>query len=125
MVRRTPLYERLKTMLNPMDFLLWLSEEIETREINSKVVGTQLGLAMNFAFLLASANSSSKTTVDDVFGDDEAGSGFLTFFVSFLALPASDGTGGDNDGSHRAVLLMLMLLERSTRSSGLSVPLLR
>jgi hypothetical protein len=86
LVRRTPLMERVKAMLNPMDFLLWLSEEIETRDWDSKVVGTQLGLAMNFAFLLARANSGSKTTVDDVFGDG-AGSGWLTFFVSFSHSP--------------------------------------
>lgn len=81
-VRRTPLSERLKAMLNPMDFLLWLSEEIETREWDSKLVGTQIGLAMNFVFLLARANSGGKTTVDDVFGDDDAHSTFLAFFVS-------------------------------------------
>jgi hypothetical protein len=75
--------ERVKAMLNPMDFLLWLSEEIETRDWNSKLVGTQLGLAMNFAFLLARANSGRRSTADDVFGDG-GGSGWLEFFVSTL-----------------------------------------
>lgn len=68
-------------MFNPMDFLLWLSEEIETRDWNSKVVGTQLGIAFNFAFLLARANADLSSASDPVF-EDGASSSFLTFFVS-------------------------------------------
>lgn len=45
-------------MLNPMDFLLWLSEEMETRDWDSNLVGTQIGLSFNFVFLLARANSA-------------------------------------------------------------------
>lgn len=77
-------------MLNPMDFLLWLSEEIETRDWNSKLVGTQLGLAMNFAFLLARANSGRSRARDPVF-EDGGSSGFLTFFVSYNSLLGLDG----------------------------------
>ncbi|KAH8681001.1 hypothetical protein BX600DRAFT_9000 [Xylariales sp. PMI_506] len=84
LVRRRPLMERAKAMLNPMDFLLWLSEEIETRDWDSKAVGTQIGLAVNFIFLLARANSGSKTSaVDDIF-DDEAGSGWVTYVVTVV-----------------------------------------
>lgn len=73
--------ERVKASLNIMDLLLWLSEEIETRDWNSNVVGTQLGLAFNFAFLIARANSGRKTAVDDVFSD-EIESGWVVFLVS-------------------------------------------
>ncbi|RFN46556.1 hypothetical protein FIE12Z_9181 [Fusarium flagelliforme] len=66
--------------LNPMDFLLWLSEELETRDWDSATAGTQLGLAMNFVFLLARANSGSSTKSDDVFSD-ETSSGWISFFV--------------------------------------------
>lgn len=79
LVRRTPLLERIKSMLNPMDFLLWLSEELETRDWDSTTAGTQLGLVMNFVFLIARANSASSSS-DDVFSDD-AGTGWLAFFV--------------------------------------------
>ncbi|KAL7627569.1 hypothetical protein AAE478_001762 [Parahypoxylon ruwenzoriense] len=79
LVRRRPLMERVKASLNPMDFLLWLSEEIETRDWNSKVVGTQLGLAMNFAFLLARANSGGSRVVDPVFDDGEVSGWFFVF----------------------------------------------
>ncbi|KAM4056638.1 hypothetical protein HRG_003507 [Hirsutella rhossiliensis] len=80
LVRRRPLWERVASMLNPMDFLLWLSEEIETRDWDSQLVGTQLGLGLNFTFLLARANSGSTTSSDDVFGDD-ASSSWLSLIV--------------------------------------------
>ena len=81
LVRRKPFADRVKAMLNPMDFLLWLSEEIETRDWDSKLVGTQLGLVMNFTFLLARANSGRSRARDPVF-DDGGTSSFFSFFVS-------------------------------------------
>ncbi|KAK7927135.1 hypothetical protein PG985_004133 [Apiospora marii] len=95
LVRKRPLMERVKASLNVMDLLLWLSEEIETRDWSSNVVGTQLGLAFNFAFLIARANSGRKSTADDVFSD-EVDSGWLAvligaivwFLVGFSALNA-------------------------------------
>ncbi|KAF0642766.1 hypothetical protein FPSE5266_05864 [Fusarium pseudograminearum] len=66
--------------INPMDFLLWLSEELETRDWDSATVGTQMGLTMNFLFLLARANSGSTTKSDDIFSDDTS-SGWLSFVV--------------------------------------------
>ncbi len=74
--------ERVKAMLNPMDFLLWLSEEIDTHDWSSKTVGTQLGLAMNFAFLIARANSGGARVVDPVFDDGTSTSGWLAYLVS-------------------------------------------
>lgn len=82
LVRRRPLSERIASALNPWDFFLWLSEEIETRDIGSKSLGTQLGLALNFVFLLARANAGYTTgSADDVFGDVD-GSGWLGYIVS-------------------------------------------
>ncbi|KAL6881433.1 hypothetical protein J3F83DRAFT_722262 [Trichoderma novae-zelandiae] len=80
LVRRRSLWERITSMLNPMDFLLWLSEELETRDWDSKLAGTQLGLGMNLAFLLARANSgsSSEWSDNDIFGD-EATPGLLSY----------------------------------------------
>lgn len=70
LVRRKPLLQRLSALLNPMDFLLWLSEELETRDWDSENAGTQLGLGLNFVFLLARANSRSAPPADDVFGGE-------------------------------------------------------
>jgi hypothetical protein len=81
LVRRQPLRERVMAAINPMDFLLWLSEELETRDWDSASVGTQMGLAMNFVFLLARANSGSSTPSDDIFSD-ESSSGWLSFLVN-------------------------------------------
>ncbi|CCT65038.1 uncharacterized protein FFB20_03352 [Fusarium fujikuroi] len=80
LVRRQPLRERIMAAINPMDFLLWLSEELETRDWDSASVGTQMGLAMNFVFLLARANSGSSSPSDDIFSD-ETSSGWLSFLI--------------------------------------------
>ncbi|KAG4254856.1 hypothetical protein FPRO06_04198 [Fusarium proliferatum] len=80
LVRRQPLGERIMAAINPMDFLLWLSEELETRDWDSASVGTQMGLAMNFVFLLARANSGSSSPSDDIFSD-ETSSGWLSFLI--------------------------------------------
>lgn len=82
LVRQRPLWERITSNLNPMDFLLWLSEELETRDWDSKLVGTQLGLAMNLVFLLARANAGATSSSDnDLFGD-ETKIGWFSYVVS-------------------------------------------
>ncbi|KAK5660390.1 hypothetical protein OQA88_12933 [Cercophora sp. LCS_1] len=83
LVRRRPFSERIQAMLNPMDFYLWLSEEIQTFDWDSKIFGTRFGLAANFIFLLARANSGGRQTVDDVFGDAPTSS-WVTVMVNFL-----------------------------------------
>lgn len=70
LVRRRPLSQRLQAFLNPMDFYLWLSEEIQTFDWDSEGFGTKFGLAANFVYLLARANIvSRRDDIDDVFGD--------------------------------------------------------
>jgi hypothetical protein len=83
LVRRKPLLERVKDYLNPGDFSLWLSEEFETRDWDSKAFGTPVALGLHLVFLLARANSSSSYGKggDDVFGDYESGSGWLSYIV--------------------------------------------
>lgn len=82
LVRRQPLMQRISAAINPWDFLLWLSEEIETRELDSQTVGTQVGLAANFLFLLARANlGPSNSADDDVFGDASS-HGWFSYLVS-------------------------------------------
>lgn len=81
LVRRQPLRERVRAMLNPMDFLLWLSEEIETREWDSKALGTRAGILSSIVFLLARANAGGASRdVDDVFGEEEV-TGWIPFIV--------------------------------------------
>lgn len=84
LVRRKPLVEKIKAYLNPWDNLLWLSEEIETRDWNTKSFATPLGLSFSFVFLIARANSGSSSRSkgeDDVFGDSGNSTGWASWFV--------------------------------------------
>ncbi len=87
LVRRQPLAERIKSYLNPLDFLLWLSEEFDSNDWDQwqKAWAIPLGIIFNFVFLIARANtggSSGRRRGDDVFGDDSGASGWLSWFVS-------------------------------------------
>ena len=85
LVRRRPLAERVRSYLNPWDFLLWLSEEIDGHDWDAmeKDWGLVIGISVNLLFLVARANSrsSGSQAIDDVFGDDE-GVPWLSWLVS-------------------------------------------
>jgi len=82
LVRRKPLVDRIKDYLNPGDFLLWLSEEIETRDWDSKQFAAPLALGLHVVLLIARANSGCSTRDgDDVFGEDSNGTGWLSYLV--------------------------------------------
>jgi hypothetical protein len=92
LVRRRPLGERIKSYLNPLDFLLWLSGEIDANDWDQfeKDWALPVGVALNVIFLIARANSrpSGSEAVDDVFGDD--GVPWLSWFVCvFVFLESS------------------------------------
>lgn len=88
LIRKAPLSERIKALLNPYDFLLWLSEELHESAIDEKLRDWTLpiGLAANFIYMIARANSAGETRGrrDDVFGDFDGrgGSGWFAWFVS-------------------------------------------
>ncbi|CAG8972547.1 hypothetical protein HYALB_00001239 [Hymenoscyphus albidus] len=86
LIRRKPLLERIKDYLHPGDFLLWLSEEIETRDWDSKAFAGPFALGLHVVFLISRANSgvSSGWGGDDVFGEDSSGSGWLAYILSFF-----------------------------------------
>ncbi len=83
LVRRKPLGDRIKDYLNPGDFLLWLSEEFETRDWDSKQSATPLALGLHFVLLVARANtgSASGSGRDEVFGDENSGTSWLRYLV--------------------------------------------
>jgi hypothetical protein len=87
LIRRKPLVERIKDYLNPGDFLLWLSEEIETRDWDSKQFATPFALGLHIVFLISRANcgTSSRGGGDDVFGDDYSGTGWFSYIVRHLS----------------------------------------
>jgi hypothetical protein len=85
LVRRRPLGERIRSWLNPWDFLLWASETIEGYDLDEleKDWGLVIGITLNVVFLVARANgrSSGRKAIDDVFGEDE-GVPWLSWLVS-------------------------------------------
>ena len=90
LVRRAPLLERIKAYLNPLDFLLWLSEEVDSNDWDEfhRQYSTPIGLTFNLVFLIARANGGvgrGGGGMDDVFGDDGGrpgrGAGWLGWFV--------------------------------------------
>lgn len=86
LIRRKPLVERIKDYLNPGDFLLWLSEEIETQDWDSKQFATPFALGLHVVFLISRANSGSSSSSggDDVFGDSSSGTGWFSYIVGHL-----------------------------------------
>ena len=63
-----------------MDLWLWISEEIETRDWDSAAVGTRLGLAINFVFLVARANLPADAYEDDIFAESST-TGWFNYLV--------------------------------------------
>ncbi|KAH2860674.1 hypothetical protein KXV67_000989 [Aspergillus fumigatus] len=97
LVRRQPLAERIRSYLNPLDFLLWLSEEIDANAWDQfeKDWALPLGVVLNLTFLIARANSRSSGTraIDDVFGDDD-GVPWMSWFVCRRQFKELAGGGG-------------------------------
>ena len=90
LVRRQPLSERIKAYLNPLDFLLWLSEEFDSNDWDQfeKDWSLTLGAVLNILFLIARSNTGPRTNrvEDDVFGDDSNAS-FMSWLVGSSNFP--------------------------------------
>ncbi|KAK6596691.1 hypothetical protein H4I96_09343 [Botrytis cinerea] len=86
LVRRRPLRERITDWFNIQDWLLWISEEIETRDWDSKAYANPLGFGLHFILLIARANSGDEGhgNGDDVFGDVPSGSGWLSYLSTLV-----------------------------------------
>ena len=85
LVRRQPLLERVQAFLNPLDFLLWLSEELDTNGWDQleKEWAIPIGVGLNIIFLIARANVNvGARRYDDVFGEATDGNGLLGWIVS-------------------------------------------
>ncbi|KAJ2897086.1 hypothetical protein MKZ38_004996 [Zalerion maritima] len=81
-VRRKSLREKVSAWFNFLDFLIYISEEIETRDWDSAAVGTRVGLALNLLFFLARAQSSVDDHTDDDLFSDSPRSGWFSYLVS-------------------------------------------
>lgn len=85
LVRRRPLAERIKSYLNPLDFLLWLSEKLDSSDWEQwqRDRAIPIGILLNVVFVIARANSGfgTRSRRDDVFGEDVGFTGWLSWFV--------------------------------------------
>ena len=81
LVRQQSASQRLRAKFNIQDWWLWLSEEIETRDLDEQFGGTPIGLALNFIFLIAQANAGSSSPSSDLF-DTGSSPGWASWLVS-------------------------------------------
>ncbi|XTI85165.1 hypothetical protein V2W45_1372863 [Cenococcum geophilum] len=90
LIRRAPLSERIKAYLNPWDFLLWVSEELNGNGWDDfqRAWAIPIGVGVNLVFIIAKANTgvSRSSGDDDVFGDygSRRGSGWLLWLSMFI-----------------------------------------
>ncbi|QIX00669.1 hypothetical protein AMS68_006186 [Peltaster fructicola] len=87
LIRRRPLLERLRTNLDPYDFLLWLSEELNDNSYDEllNAWATPIGLASNLLFILArGASRNTFSGADDVFSEHGAGRGWFSWLSASI-----------------------------------------
>ncbi|KAL8798582.1 MAG: hypothetical protein Q9182_006556 [Xanthomendoza sp. 2 TL-2023] len=93
LIRRRPLLERIRARLNPLNFLLWLSEGFDSSDWEQwqKDWSITIGLGLNITFLVARANigSRSRRRGDDVFGDDDIYTGFTDWLAGLIVYTLS------------------------------------
>jgi hypothetical protein len=80
--------ERIQGYLDPWDWLMWASEELNSNDLDdfANAYATPLGLASNIIFMIAKANAGkSISDGDDVFGEYRKNStGWLKWFVRHI-----------------------------------------
>ncbi|KAF2727735.1 hypothetical protein EJ04DRAFT_581825 [Polyplosphaeria fusca] len=88
LVRKAPLAERIKAYMDPMDWLMWASEELNSNDWDefAKNYANWLGFGLNLVFMVAKANAgkASSDKVDDVFGDYQRSGGWLKWFAGLI-----------------------------------------
>lgn len=89
LVRRAPLSERIKAYADPSDWLICISEELNSSDWEGFAASYahSLGLGANLVFILAQANSGASTGDDDdgVFSE-VSGPGWLKWIMNLLVL---------------------------------------
>jgi hypothetical protein len=92
LVRRAPLAERIKAYIDPSDWLIWISEELNSNDWDefAQSYAVSLGFAANLLFVIAQANSGASTAYDDdgVFRE-VSGPGWVKWFMNLLVLVLS------------------------------------
>lgn len=85
LIRRSSLFQRLQAFLDPLDFLLRISEKLDSDDWDQWQTSwaTPICIVLNVTFLLARANCGPRNGAreDDVFLDDIKYSGLLAWLV--------------------------------------------
>lgn len=113
-VRRQPLIERIKAYLDPADWLLYISEELDTSGWDQleKEWAIPIGIALNLVFLIARSNQHKQSSAyDDVFGEVK-GTGWFAWLVSAKASCGYTIADHGNLGIIRRPLPLLPLLRQ-------------
>ncbi len=83
-VRRAPLLDRIRALLNPTELALWAWEEVNSHDWEEfdRQWSTALGLGLNVVFVLARMYSAATSNGDDIFEDYDWGtSGAFAWMV--------------------------------------------
>ncbi|KAH3915737.1 hypothetical protein HBH56_078860 [Parastagonospora nodorum] len=89
LVRRAPLSERIQAYLDPSDWLIWISEELNSSDWEdfASTYALYIGCGANIAFVIAQANSVASTGYDsDNVFKEVSGPGWVRWFSSLLVL---------------------------------------
>ena len=88
-IRRQPLLKRIKAYLDPVDFFLWISEELNSSDWSEfeRRWALPIGVGLNLVFILArAANRPSQSDYDDVFAEPTAKSWGISWMVRILVV---------------------------------------
>jgi hypothetical protein len=98
LVRRAPLSERIKAYTDPSDWLIWISEELNSSDWEdfASAYALYIGFGANLLFILAQANSGASTSSDDdgVFSEVQ-GPGWIKWMMNLLVLVLAGGSIGN------------------------------
>ncbi|KAF2637531.1 hypothetical protein P280DRAFT_482964 [Massarina eburnea CBS 473.64] len=90
LVRRAPLAERIKAVLDLHDWIMWAGEELNTNDWEdfARDYSLVLGFGVNFVFTIAQANASGSSDGDDVLVGT-GGGGWFSWFCKIIVLVLS------------------------------------
>jgi hypothetical protein len=93
-VRRAPLIDRIRALLNPAELALWAWEEVVSHDWEEfdRQWSTVLGLGLNLVFVLARINSAATSNGDDIFEDYRAGTSGAFAWMVRMSLKSTMGS---------------------------------
>ena len=91
LVRREAFAQRLQAYLDPWNVVLWIFEELDSGDWEQWLQkwSIPVGISFNLIILIARANGGNAVRgMDDVFGDDDMSSNWVSWLVSRVLDPS-------------------------------------